>query len=112
MRTLKNPFVYGRVLTAKDEACARTELEERLFAAVRNDGRIALVGERRMGKSSVVQRTLEKSKVSMLRLNYHEVVDMADVVMRTTTELERFLHFMKIVFFSNSKCFSNMLRSI
>jgi hypothetical protein len=87
----RNPFVYGRVLTAADAACPRPELEERVKRAVRDDGRVALVGERRMGKSSLVQRTLETQKVPMLRLNYHEVLDLPDVVMRTLADLERFL---------------------
>lgn len=87
----KNPFVYGRVLTAADAACARPPLESRVKQAVRDDGRLALVGDRRMGKSSVVQRTLEAAKVPMLRLNYHEVLDLPDVVMRTLADLERFL---------------------
>jgi hypothetical protein len=87
----KNPFVYGRVLTAADAACPRAELEARVKQTVRDDGRLALVGDRRMGKSSVVQRTLETLKVATLRLNYHEVLDLPDVVMRTLTDIERFL---------------------
>jgi hypothetical protein len=87
----KNPFVYGRVLTAADAACRRPELEERVKQAAWDDGRIALVGDRRMGKSSLVQRTLETLEVPMLRLNYHEVLDLPDVVMRTLADIERFL---------------------
>jgi len=87
----KNPFVYGRVLTAADAACPRPELEERVRQTVRDDGRLALVGERRMGKSSLVQRTLETRDVPMLRLNYHEVLDLPDVVMRTLADIDRFL---------------------
>ena len=87
----KNPFVYGRVLTAADAACARQELEARVKLTVRDDGRLALVGDRRMGKSSLVQRTLEELKVPMLRLNFHEVLDLTDVVMRTIADVERFL---------------------
>lgn len=44
-----------------------------------------------MGKSTLVQRTLELARVPMLRLNYHEVIDMQDVIVRTVVELERFL---------------------
>lgn len=87
----KNPFVYGRVLTATDEACARPELEARVKQTVQDDARLALVGDRRIGKSSLVQRTLERAEVPMLRLNYHEVLDISDVIMRTVTDLERFL---------------------
>src|SRR5882724_6877980 len=91
MTTRKNPFVYGRVLTARDAACRRPVLEERVSAAIRDNARVALVGDRRKGKSSIIQRTLEKAKIPMLRLNYHEVVDMADLVMRTVTDFERLL---------------------
>jgi len=87
----KNPFVYGRVLTASDAACPRPALEERVRQAIRDNGRLALVGDRRMGKSSLVQRTLQAARVPMLRLNYHEVLDLPDVVMRTVADLERFL---------------------
>jgi hypothetical protein len=87
----RNPFVYGRVLTAADAACARPPLEDRILETVRNDGRLALVGDRRMGKSSAVQRTLEAARVPMLRLNFHEVLDLADVVLRTLADIERYL---------------------
>lgn len=87
----KNPFVYGRVLTAADAACARPALEQRVRQTLRDDGRLALIGDRRMGKSSLIQRTLETTKVPMLRINYHEVLDLPDVVMRTLTDIERFL---------------------
>ncbi len=87
----KNPFVYGRILTVADAACARTELETRVEQTVRDNGRLALVGDRRMGKSSLVQRTLEELKVPMLRLNFHEVVDLNDVVLRTVVQVEQFL---------------------
>jgi hypothetical protein len=87
----KNPFVYGRVLTAADAACPRPEIETRIKQVVRDDARLALVGDRRMGKSSLVQRTLEMGRIPMLRLNYHEVLDLPDVIMRTVVDLERFL---------------------
>jgi hypothetical protein len=87
----KNPFVYGRVLTTDDAACPRPALEEKVGQTVRNHARLALTGERRMGKSSLVQRTLGTSKVPMLRLNFHEVLDLPDVVIRTVSDLERFL---------------------
>lgn len=87
----KNPFVYGRVLTASDAACPRPALEKRIKAAVRDDARLALVGDRRMGKSSAVQRTVELLKVPMLRLNFHEVMDMSDLVMRTLADLEWYI---------------------
>lgn len=49
------------------------------------------MGDRRIGKSSLVQRTLEASGVPLLRISYHEVLDLADVTMRTVYELDRFL---------------------
>lgn len=91
MKHPKNPFVYGRILTAADAACPRPELEERVRRAVQDDARLALVGDRRVGKSSLVQRTLEEAGVPMLRISYHEVLDLTDVTMRTLFELDRFL---------------------
>lgn len=87
----RNPFVYGRVLTAADAACPRPELEARVKQTLRDDARLALVGDRRMGKSSLVERTLEIARVPLLRLNYHEVLDLPDVLIRTTEPFERFL---------------------
>ncbi len=87
----KNPFVYGKVMTASDAACPRPALETRVKQTVRDDARLALVGDRRMGKSSIVNRTLQGMKVPMLRLNYYEVLDLADVINRTVADLERFL---------------------
>lgn len=97
MTPLKNPFVYGRVLTAKDAACVRADLEARVLAAIRDNARIALVGDRRMGKSSLVHRTLEAAGVPMLRLSYHEVVDMGDLILRTVTDFERLLRERSVV---------------
>jgi len=87
----RNPFVYGRILTAKDAACPRPEVEARVNATIRDNARLALNGDRRMGKSSLVGRNLDVQGTPMLRLNYMDVMDLADVVIRTVIELERFL---------------------
>lgn len=56
--TEKNPFSYGRVLRPEDPACPRPDLEERILRAFADRDRLALFGDRRLGKSTLVSRTL------------------------------------------------------
>lgn len=54
----RNPFVYQRVLNPRDPACPRPELEKRILRTFNDRERLALAGDRRLGKSSLVRRTL------------------------------------------------------
>lgn len=54
----RNPFVYSRVLRPEDPACPRPDLEQRILRTFSDRERLALVGDRRLGKSSLVRRTL------------------------------------------------------
>ena len=54
---IANPFIYGRVLGSQDAACPRSTYEHAIEEAVTNRGRLALVGDRRLGKSTLVERT-------------------------------------------------------
>lgn len=63
-----NPFVFARTLSLADSACPRPE-EADIHAAVHNRSRLALVGDRQLGKSSLVQRTLEASDTPCLHFD-------------------------------------------
>lgn len=58
----KNPFAYGRILRPEDPACPRPELERRILRAFAAQERLALFGDRRLGKSTLVSRTLAAHK--------------------------------------------------
>jgi hypothetical protein len=90
-QSLINPFVYGRVLSLREAAARRPEFEKRVAAAIRDNARIALSGARRMGKSSIVQREIERANLPLLRLSYHDAVGVADVVMRSLMAVEQWL---------------------
>jgi hypothetical protein len=53
---IANPFVYGRVLGSQDAACPRPTYELAIEEAIANRGRLALVGDRRLGKSTLVEK--------------------------------------------------------
>ena len=55
---IANPFVYGQVLRPGKPFCARPQLESSVLEAAAHQQRIVLLGERRMGKSSLVEHTL------------------------------------------------------
>src|SRR5258708_35074826 len=57
---IPNPFVYGRVLIPGKPFCSRPQLESSVLEAAVHQQRIVLLGERRMGKSSLVEHTLTR----------------------------------------------------
>lgn len=64
-----NPFIYGRVLHPNEPACSRPELDLRLARAVKGRERIALSGDRRQGKSSLVPRAVAGQGATLLTLD-------------------------------------------
>lgn len=61
-----NPFIYGRILRLEDPACSRPELERSIVRAFEKRERLALYGDRRLGKSTLVTRTLAARKAPCL----------------------------------------------
>src|SRR5260221_236552 len=57
---IPNPFVYGQVLIPGKSFCSRPKLESSVLEAAVHQQRIVLLGERRMGKSSLVEHTLTR----------------------------------------------------
>jgi len=56
-----NPFKYGTIVSGKD-FCGRNELLKQLIGHIESSKRVAVLGERRIGKSSVVYEAVRKSK--------------------------------------------------
>jgi hypothetical protein len=86
-----NPFVYGRILGPADSACPRLDYEEAILATVRDNGRLALVGDRRHGKSTLVERTLATHKLAVLRWDFHKILSMDDLIRRAAEDLDAFV---------------------
>lgn len=64
--TPTNPFIYGRILRLDDPACSRPELERTIVHSFEKRERLALYGDRRLGKSTLVTRTLAARKAPCL----------------------------------------------
>src|ERR1700753_2525598 len=85
---IPNPFVYGQVLVPGRPFCARPALEERVLEAARNQSRIVLLGERRMGKSSLVEHTLKESSHLLVSVDLRGLISVEDFIDRVTMHLE------------------------
>jgi AAA+ ATPase superfamily predicted ATPase len=57
-KIIPNPFIYGQVLLPGRPFCARPKLEADVLQAANNQQRVVLLGDRRMGKSSLAEHTL------------------------------------------------------
>ena len=86
-----NPFVYGRVLDIADAACARPQYETAILQVARDKGRLALSGDRRLGKSTLIERTLAADKRPLLRWDFHRVYSTEDLVHRAAEQLDAFV---------------------
>lgn len=96
-----NPFKYGQVVRDKD-FCPRPDLVEQLDKFVESGQNVVLIGERRMGKTSLVCETLRRLKdCRMVYIDLLEVKTADDVcrrmikavfsAQRNTAFIERFL---------------------
>ena len=56
-----NPFKYGTIVSGKD-FCGRKEQLEQIIGHIESSQRVAVLGERRIGKSSVVYEAVRKCK--------------------------------------------------
>jgi uncharacterized protein len=84
---IPNPFVYGQVLLPGRPFCARPALEQQVLAAAEQHGRLVLLGERRMGKSSLVEHTLGTGHV-LLSIDLRGLVSVEDFIDRLLLKLE------------------------
>jgi hypothetical protein len=86
-----NPFVYGRILRAEDAACSRIAHEHAILSTARDGARLALVGDRRQGKSTLVERTLATHTLPLLRWDFHKILSIDDVIRRAAEDLDTFV---------------------
>jgi hypothetical protein len=89
--TAPNPFVYGRVLRREDAACARPAYDAAILNTIRDRGRLALAGDRRLGKSTLVERTHQARDQPLLRWDFHKVLSTDDLVRRAAEDLDAFV---------------------
>ena len=84
---IPNPFVYGQVLVPGRAFCPRPTLEEQVIEAAQSQSRIVLVGERRMGKSSLVEHTLKDSSHILVSVDLRGLISVEDFIDRLTMHL-------------------------
>jgi hypothetical protein len=91
-RSIANPFVYGQILMPGKPFCSRPSLESSVLEATAHQQRIVLLGERRMGKSSLVEHTLGSADRILVAVDLRgldSVEDFIDrVLLRLSTTLE------------------------
>jgi hypothetical protein len=89
---ISNPFVYGQVLIPGKPFCPRPLLESSVLEAATHQQRIVLMGDRRMGKSSLVEHTLthpDRILVAIDLRGLDSVDDFIDrLLLRLSTTLE------------------------
>jgi uncharacterized protein len=92
LEPIPNPFVYGRVLVPGKPFCSRPALESSLLEAAANQQRIVLMGERRMGKSSLVEHTLTQPDRILVAVDLRGLDSVEDFIdrllLRLSTTLE------------------------
>jgi AAA+ ATPase superfamily predicted ATPase len=83
---MKNPFIVGKVIQDLSLLCPRTKESERISRAIESQQSIYVVGERRVGKSSLVlsvAKDLIKNKnMLMVYVDFRAVASQADVQKR------------------------------
>ena len=79
---MPNPFSYGGIVTGK-QFCNRTKEMDDLIRAGLNGEKLFIHGERRIGKTSLLRKVIEKfsgEKVISVLINVWKCVDSADFV--------------------------------
>jgi hypothetical protein len=84
---IPNPFVYGQVLVPGRPFCPRPALEAQVLEAAQTQSRIVLMGERRMGKSSLVEHTLKDSAHVLVSVDLRGLISVEDFIDRLTMHL-------------------------
>src|SRR3984893_11087384 len=84
---IPNPFVYGQVLTPGNPFCPRPQLESSVLEAAANQRRIVLLGERRMGKSSLVEHTLTRPDRVLVAVDLRGLDSVEDFIDRLLLRL-------------------------
>lgn len=88
-----NPFRFHQILGAGDPYCRRPDLERLIVEGVEANRRLVLLGDRRNGKSSLVEHTLAEQKEHVVvTVDFHGLTSVADLVERMRYAIEDALH--------------------
>jgi hypothetical protein len=89
---IPNPFIFGQILLPGRPFCPRPELETAVVQAADSRQRIVLLGERRMGKSSLVEHTLGGTDHLLIPVDLRGLDSVEDFIdrllLRLSTKLE------------------------
>ncbi|MCK4495394.1 MAG: ATP-binding protein, partial [Candidatus Aminicenantes bacterium] len=102
---MKNPFVYGEVVTGKDFADREDEIKE-LTRDLKDCEKIFLISPRRYGKTSLIINTLSKLRDAGIYSIYldlykatslHKLLELyaREIAQEVETKLERAIRFME-----------------
>jgi len=86
-----NPFIFGQVLGAGAPFCARPQLERSIRETVDNRQRLVLLGDRRMGKTSLVEHTLADGDSLLVSVDLLGLASVEDFMDRVLARLETVL---------------------
>jgi len=86
-----NPFIFGQVLGPTAPFCPRPALETALREAARSRQRLVLLGDRRMGKTSLVTHTLADGEGLLLAVDLLGLASVEDFMDRVLARLESLL---------------------
>ncbi|GAC1309648.1 MAG: ATP-binding protein [Steroidobacteraceae bacterium] len=89
---IPNPFVYGQILLPGKAFCPRPALESSVLEAAANQHRVVLLGDRRMGKSSLVEHTLDQRERILIPVDLRGLDSVDDFIdrllLRLATKIE------------------------
>ena len=86
-----NPFVFGQVLGPGAPFCSRPLLERTIRETVENRQRLVLLGDRRMGKTSLVEHTLAGRDSLLVSIDLLGLASVEDFMDRVLARLETLL---------------------
>jgi len=76
-----NPFTSSR-FAVKEDFCRRPDLETKIESIIKSKGRLAVIGDRRLGKSSLVKEVARRSKIAHAYTDFMGVKTEADIAKR------------------------------
>lgn len=83
-----NPFVFGQVLGPGAPFCPRPQLARSIRETVENRQRLVLLGDRRVGKTSLVEHTLAEGDGLLVSIDLLGLASVEDFMDRVLARLE------------------------
>ncbi len=79
MKLEKNPFIDGPVVEG-DDYCQRRKMEERILAKLESGHNLALIGDRRIGKTSTAHHVIDGMRGNhKVDIDFYHVMDSSDI---------------------------------